>query len=264
MVESDFAEWRRPMRHALVALVMGVFAAASPAQELLERQRREEARQRYRAGEELMLAESFEEAEREFHAATRLDPSFVLAHYSLGQARMALKRYPGAVEAYTNCRDAILREATVEQRDRVDAEQRRREEVQDLEESLRRVSSGQVKGATPGQQVMLENRIRMLKDSQMRGLDRTARVPAEVPLALGSAYFRMGQLESAEQEYRSAIRTDGKLGAAHNNLAVICMMTGRLDEAKREVKAAEKAGFPVNSQFKKDLEQRASTEKANP
>jgi hypothetical protein len=46
------------------------------------------------------------------------------------------------------------------------------------------------------------------------------------------------------------------MGEAHNNVAVVYMLTGRLDEAKAEVKLAEKAGFKVNPKFKEDLEQR--------
>jgi hypothetical protein len=40
------------------------------------------------------------------------------------------------------------------------------------------------------------------------------------------------------------------------------MMSGRLEEAEREIKAAEKAGFTVSPQFKADLKQRMSA-KAN-
>jgi Flp pilus assembly protein TadD len=63
-------------------------------------------------------------------------------------------------------------------------------------------------------------------------------------------------MADAEREYREAIRVDPKLGEAHNNLAVTLMLTGRLDEAGQEIKAAEKAGFRVNPQFKEDLKQR--------
>jgi tetratricopeptide (TPR) repeat protein len=244
------------MRSALFGLLSLALAAASPAQELLERQRRDEARQHYRAGEERMLAESFEEAAREFKAETDLDPAFVLAHYSLGQARMALKRYTEAVEAYTTSRDLVLREASLDRRAKAEMDRRRRDEIQELEDSLVRVRTGQVKGATPMQQIALEQRISVLKDNQMRGDHGTTRVPAEVSLGLGSAYFRLGQHEQAERNYRAAIAVDGKMGAAHNNLAVICMLTGRLDEATREVEAAEKAGFTVSSRFKEDLKQR--------
>ena len=252
------------MRAAFIGVALLALAGASSGQELLEQQRRDEARRHYRAGEERMLAESFEEAAREFKAATDLDPAFVLAYYSLGQARMALKRYPEAIEAYTASRDLILREASLDRRAKADMDRRRRDEVQELEDSLVRLRSGQIKGATPSQQIALEQRISVLKDQQMRGDHGSTRVPAEVSLGLGSAYFRLGRHEPAEQSYRAAIAVDGKMGAAHNNLAVICMLSGRLDEAEREIQAAEKAGFTVSPQFKRDLQQRQAAAGTKP
>jgi tetratricopeptide (TPR) repeat protein len=251
------------MRPVLIALALGALAAASPAQDVLERQHREEARKHYRAGEEYMQSEAFEGAEREFKAATMLDPSFVLAYYSLGQARMALKRYAPAVEAYTAAKDMVLREASLDRRAKAEMDQRRRDEIQELEESLVRVRMGHIKGARPDghQQVALEQRISVLKDQQMRGEHGATRIPAELSLGLGSAYFRLGRHQPAEENYRAAIAVDGKMGAAHNNLAVIYMLTGRLDEAGRAIRAAERAGFTVSSQFKQDLKQRSSTKK---
>jgi Flp pilus assembly protein TadD len=83
-----------------------------------------------------------------------------------------------------------------------------------------------------------------------------ARPPGEVSLALGSAYFRNGQLEDAEREWKVAIGTNSSLGEAHNNLAVVYMMSGRFDEAEGSIAAAERAGFRVNPQFKQDLKSR--------
>jgi tetratricopeptide (TPR) repeat protein len=252
------------MRSALFGVLLLALAAASPAQELLEQQRRDQARQRYRAGQELMLGESFEEAAREFRAATELDPGFVLAHYSLGQALMALKRYPGALQAYTICHDTILRQASLNQRGRAELDQRRRDEIHELEDSLQRVRLGKIKNAALGQEVVLEERLRVLRDAGLRGAEQTGGVPAELSLALGSAHFRLGRLENAEQEYRAAIAADRRMGAAHNNLAVIFMMTGRLDEANREVQAAEKAGFTVSARFKQDLKERQAAARTKP
>ena len=47
-----------------------------------------------------------------------------------------------------------------------------------------------------------------------------------------------------------------RLGEARNNLAVVYMMMGRLEEAHNEMKAAEQAGYRVNPQFKADLQKR--------
>jgi len=251
------------MRHVFLALVLALSAAAAAApavsaQGLPEQQRKDSARKHYRAGEEFMLSEAFDKAEAEFKTATEEDPGLALAFYGLGQARMALKQYPGAVEAYTACKDLFLREANMDRRAKAEMDRQRRDEIHELEESLARVRGGQIKGATPAQQTALEQRISVLKDAQGRADSPAQQIPAELSLGLGSAYFRLNQMDPAEQNFRAAVGANPKLGAAHNNLAVICMLSGRLDEADREIKAAEKAGFTVSPRFKDDLKQRLS------
>jgi len=216
---------------------------------------REEARTRYRAGEALMLEEAYEEAAKEFRTAVRLDPAFALAHYSLGRTLMVLRRYSEALSAFTDARDVLTRQSHLDQKGRAEFERERSDEIHELEESLQRVYSGKIKDEmTLRLEVGIEDRLRVLHEAEQRGVENRVRVPAELSLALGSAYFRLDQLEPAEKNYRAAIRAKGSLGAAHNNLAVIYMMTGRFDEARREIVAAEEAGFTVSLQFKKDLE----------
>ena len=48
-------------------------------------------------------------------------------------------------------------------------------------------------------------------------------------------------------------------GDAHNNLAVVLMLTARLDEAEREVKLAEKAGVAVSPRLKDEIKKRKET-----
>ena len=85
--------------------------------------------------------------------------------------------------------------------------------------------------------IRLESRLQQLETERRRGI-HGIETPAEFSLALGSAYFRAGQLEDAEREYREAIKASPKMGEAHNNLAVVCMMTGRHELAEAEIKAA--------------------------
>ena len=249
------------MTHALILLMLAPLAPAPQATTMADEIKREEARGHYRTGERLMTEEAFEAAVREFGTAGDLDPMFVLAHYSKGQALMALKRYPEAVEAYTDARQTILQMSTMDQKAKAEYERQRRDEINDLEDSLQRLRAGKIKGASPGTDINIEQRLRFLREAQMRGAETDVRIPAELSLALGSAHFRLGRLEDAERHYRAAIESDQKLGAAHNNLAVICMLTGRFDEAKIEVKAAEKAGFAVSPRFKDDLKEREKAAK---
>ena len=60
-------------------------------------------------------------------------------------------------------------------------------------------------------------------------------------------------LTDAEREYKAAVEVDPAFGEAHNNLAVVYLVTGRSAEADAELKAAEKAGFRVNPRLKDDI-----------
>ena len=242
---------------------VGVWAAAfllggsASAIEVTPQQRRE-AREKYREGEERMQREDYEGAAVRFRAATQLDPAYVLAHYSLGQSLMALKRYPDALQAYQDCKEAIHDERALDERARAEADRERRDEIRELQDSLRRLRAGKIKSAAPGTDIAIEQRLRLLQDADLRGVEQRVRVPAELSLSLGSAHFRMGQLDQAEVEYRAAVSANNRLGAAHNNMAVIHMLKGRFDEAKDAIEQAERAGFAVSGQFKKDLEARAA------
>ena len=98
----------------------------------------------------------------------------------------------------------------------------------------------------------IDSRIRLLESMQFKGNTRPE-MPAEFPLALGSAYFRQQKLLEAKAEYQEATRLNPKLGAAHNNLAVIYLLTGLPAEAETELSRAEKTGFAVNPRLKEDI-----------
>ena len=63
-------------------------------------------------------------------------------------------------------------------------------------------------------------------------------------------------LGDAEREYLAALAVSPKFEEAHNNLAVVYMLTGRISEAEAAVEKAEAAGFRVNPQLKEDIKAR--------
>jgi tetratricopeptide (TPR) repeat protein len=241
---------------SMLPLALTLLALAMPSQRPLETvslQDRQRAAEHYRAGLAKMREEAWAEAEPEFRAAVGLDPLMVMAHYALGQTRMALKNYPGAVDAFVACREAHHRVAALYQTDRALADQRREDEIRELRDSLRLFQSGAVKASNVRSMTLrLEARLQQLETDRRRG-SQTVETPAEFSLALGSAYFRSGRLPDAERAYREAIEVNDRMGEARNNLAVLLMMTGRLPEAEAEMQAAEKAGYAVNPRFKDDL-----------
>src|SRR5713101_616185 len=244
---------RRSVVSAVLVLAVLVVTASA---EVTERAHRE-ALEHYRAGQELLYAENWSEAEREFRAAIALDPLLVLAHYSLGQTYMSEKEYTQAVKAFTACRQAYLDISALQGRNDVRADQSRDEEIQELRDSIRRIQGGTLKIAAPEMTVAkLESRIQELESLRRRGSGGASEVPAEFSLALGSAYYRSGALAEAQREYEAALKVRPRLGEAHNNLAVVYMTQGRLQDAAEHMKAAEKAGFHVNPRFKADLEKR--------
>ena len=238
------------MRLITAVLCLTLVAPAAAAQELSPDQSRE-AQRHYKAGLELMSAENWEKAAEEFKAAVAIDPLMAMAHYNLGQCRMNQKRYVEAVAAYQDCRSAFERFGTMSQRTREERERQRRDEINELRDDIQRLRY--VKNASAQTSIQMEDRLRQLESMQFKDRAGETTVPAGVYLALGSGYFRQGKLEDAEREYRQAVALDKKLGAAHNNLAVIYLMTGRPNEAEESMKLAEKNGFRVNPAFKEDL-----------
>jgi tetratricopeptide (TPR) repeat protein len=182
-----------------------------------------------------------------------LDRLFVMAHYGLGQTQMALRNYVAAVQAFVDCRTVHSELAALQQVDRALADQRRDDEIRELRESIRLFQGGGAKSASPQNTILrLETRLQQLESDRRKGI-HPIETPAEFSLAIGSAYFRSGKIEAAEQAYRDAVKVNAKMGEAHNNLAVVYLMKGRLSEAESEMKAAEKSGFAVNPRFKDDL-----------
>lgn len=245
------------MKHAALALMLlGLFVSIVRARDDDER-RRHEALQHFRAGQQAMNAESWDVAEREFLRAVKLDPLLDAAFYGLGQVYMATKRYPAAVKSYVRCRDAFQQGAAINLTDRLAAERRLEDQIKIIRESKEALQSGRIRTANTAASIdRLEDHIRDLERRRHRSPGGLPPTPPVISLALGSAYFRAAAFEDAEREYLAALEVDPKLGEAHNNLAVVYMLSGRLEEAETEIKLAEKSGFRVNPGLKDDLGRR--------
>lgn len=246
---------------ALVAVVAAlvVAPATAPVATPDEGRAAQEAMRHYRAGKDAMAHEDLAQAETEFRLATKLDPLLVAAHHGLGQTMMATKRYPEAVDAFLAAREAFtqgqVREASTEM-----AVQRRLDDqiraLQDDVVAARRQASGTNASRIQDAIARNEDQIKTLQSLRKRGGEGPLPTPHWLSFALGSAYFRSGDLAKAEQEYRAALKEKPDLGEGHLNLAVVCMLTGRLDEADSEIALAEKAGLKVPQGLKDDIQKR--------
>ena len=219
--------------------------------------RRREAVQHYRSGQRALQAEVWDEAEREFREAVRLDPLLASAHYGLGQVYMGTRRYAEAVVAYRACREAFHADDSAHLMDNKAAEERLEDQIQALKDQVRLLQSGRTTTVNPAVTIQrLEDQVHDLERRRHRAGSEPQATPPGVSLALGSALFRTGAMEEAEREYLAVLKVNPNQGEAHNNLAVVYMLTGRLDEAEQAVARAEKAGFRVNPKLKQDIEAR--------
>jgi tetratricopeptide (TPR) repeat protein len=249
------------VRTIALAAALAVAAPLAVAAQDLQRQ---QAAEHHRRGQELMRAERFEQAVDEFRKAIALDPLLFMAHYNLGQSHMALRSYVSAVQAYLGAEQALVKMGSLDLAAREQLDRSNRDEIDELKSLARTLQNEAARqdargggggGAVDGRVTQIEERIRMLEGMRLKGQEGM-RIPPELSLALGSAYFRQSKLVEAEAAYVKAVRGDHKLGAAHNNLAVIYMLSGRFPEAKSSVAAAEKAGFQVDPRLKADIKAR--------
>lgn len=234
----------------LAATIVFCMAAAPVSAQLASESDRRDALRHYRLGQDLLDAERYDQARGEFHAAVAKDRLLTVAHYGLGEAHMHLRRYTSAIQAFTNCRLALRELFDLQQREQFRVEQRRDEEVRELRETARRLGS---LNATDLRLTRIENRAAGLE--RQRTINASGFVsPPAVSLALGSAYFRNGQLDEAEREWKAAIAADPDMGEAHNNLAALYAMLGKKAGAEASFAAAQAAGYPVNAQLKADID----------
>ena len=239
----------------LVALVAAPIWAQTSG---LDQQRRQALRH-YRAGQEFMYAEDFPRAEREFDTATQLDRMLAIAHFGLGQALMAQRRYASAIRAFSNCRATYDEIAQLAATRSGEFNRRLEDQIQELRDSVTLLRSGRMQVSGAAHRIMkLETRITQLENARRRS-GNNFQAPAEVSLSLGSAYFRHGRLADAEDAYKEALNVDSWFGEAHNNLAVVYLFSDRYDEAREAAEEAERHGYRVNPQLTQDIENASRT-----
>lgn len=251
----------------LIALALCSPFAGSYAQSAIDNTLRDRAQSPYEAGVAHLRNEAFEAALKAFQQAVEIDPSFDMAYYMLGRTHMAMRNYVPATVALSRSRDLFQADSTRQFTNKQQRQQLTRDRIRDLDQLIENtlraadLPANVTRRYSMLQDVRLyEERKRQLQDRDRDdALQSTTAVPAFVSLALGSAYFRSGKLQEAEQAYLATIAVDPKVGEAHNNLAVVYMETGRYDQAEKSVKAAEKAGLKVQQALKDEIKKRKST-----
>jgi tetratricopeptide (TPR) repeat protein len=225
---------------------------------------RERAQEPYRIGLEQMRNEAFDQAVKAFEAAVATDGTFDMAYYMLGRAHLSRKQFAAAVYALEKCRDLHQADATRKFEDRREGTRLRRERISELDRLIEETEAAASRPANASRRFSMLEQVRQYQERkrQIQDLDRndglrpSHAIPGFVSLSLGSALYRNGNVPEAEKAWLAAVAADPKIGEAHNNLAVVYMETGRLDEAEKALKAAEKAGLKVSPALKEELEKR--------
>ena len=220
------------------------------------------AQQHDKNGWARLEARDFAAAADAFEAAVQIHPLYADALYGLGKARMALQQYDASARALERSRNSYAHAGTEEAEYRLLANVTRqnliatmRRRLADLE-ALSAPVGGRGAGPSTNTEVQdLRQQIRTLSAERESGpvTGKLAPVPAFVSLALGSAYFHLQRLPEAEKQFRDALAVEPKFGEALSNLALVCLLTGRAEEAQSYVRTAEEARFTINPELKRQI-----------
>jgi tetratricopeptide (TPR) repeat protein len=248
----------KPRRLAAILAALALCLAAPAPAQLQPPRDTKGAMKHYKQGKAALAQEQWQEAEEEFRRAAGLDPLLVGAHYGLGQTMMATRRFPEAVKAFEAARDAFKQAQAVSAEDEALTQRRIDDQIRALQDDISsaRRSGGSTSGSVQAAIDRNEEQIKTLQGLRNRGGGEPLPTPHWLSFALGSAWFRAGDLAEAEAGYRAALAQKPDLGEGHLNLGVVCMLTGRLDEAAAEVALAEKAGVKVPQGLKDELAKR--------
>ena len=239
------------MNTLIVVVLLAVIGAQSPAD-------RERARTHNRLGWEALRGEQYAQAIKSFQAAIEVKPDYEYAHYGLGRAFLASRRYAEAVVVLERCRELYRSQGSKQFTNIQEAQRYRQDRLIEIDEQIRLLQTARPTAQSLDLARQYEQVRRDLQESIRRdnGLTIDVSVPAWVSLSLGSAYFRSGRTRDAEREYKAAIAADSRAGEAHSNLAVVYLETGRLDLALSSIEAAKKSGFKVNPELERAIRRR--------
>ena len=242
------------------AIIAAVLVLQAPAPRTTLSPDLQRAQQHDRRGWSKADAKDHAGAAREFEAALQIYAEYADALYGLGKARMALKEYAAAARALERARDAYSRSGTQDAEYRLLANRAKEDQLRLLRQRVTDLESTSMAGGASGgvgatELLELKQRIRDLQGDRDAGpvTGRPRPVPPFISLTLGSAYFRLDRLADAERLFREAIAGEPKFGEAHSNLALVCLLTGRAQEAQTHVRIAEEAKFKVHPELKRQI-----------
>ena len=157
---------------------------------------------------------------------------------------MTLRDYPKAEKDFLGCREAYEKIAALQFTNTEELERRRAQEIEQLQNQLSLISTGQIKISNPSLTQQMQQRIDDLRRNQRKGGNEAMNIPAELFVSLGSAYFYQGKVADAEKEWKTAASINPKLGEAHNNLAALYLHGERAGRGGEGAEARGEGGLP--------------------
>lgn len=196
-----------------------------------------------------------DKARDSFDKALREIPNYPSAHIGLGQIAMAEGAFEEALDHFNSAKEGYRELGE----DLIDVEAKRyanaQREINQLQDSLQQMQSQSVSaGATAIDSTKIISRIRQLQVIEPPNKGKATEPPGEVFFYIGNALFQLNRRPEALEAWETCRDKSPKFAMVYNNLALAYMQAGRLEAAKESLAKAEELGFPVNPQFKQDLD----------
>lgn len=238
-----------------IAFLIPLLAFASPAGAVTSRDlMRASVLQQH--GVRALEAGNTKKAQRYLTEAVDLLPFYPEAHLGLGHIAMrdmrfedALSEYGQALDGYRRLGESLNDLQAIRYRDAQD-------QISDLRDQILNLLITNSKASPPG----LDRAITRLRDS-IRRLETVEpprgslapEPPGHVHFFLGNALFRLNRIEDAKRAWETCTLQSPEFPYVYNNLAVVYVKQGRMDDARRSLERAEQLGFDVNPDFKNSL-----------
>jgi tetratricopeptide (TPR) repeat protein len=238
---------------------------ASVAMAVVSSQQLDRAAKLHRKGAHALKSGRIDKARKAFNDALAECESFPSAHIGLGQIAMSEQRFELALAHFEQARAgyAELGESLFDIRTRRYTSAR--SQIASLQDQVRHLET-QVQGATTGRGAASEGMLRIEISKMQNAIvqlqaieppdpDETGEAPGEIYFYIGNALFQLDRPGEALEAWETCRAKSPRFPLVYNNLALVYARMGRLEAARTSLERAEKLGFPVDPQFKEDLEQ---------
>jgi Flp pilus assembly protein TadD len=216
-------------------------------------------------GTRLLVANDVAKAKESFTKALTFVPTYPDGHLGMGHVLLREGKFQEALDEYMKARDGYqeLGEALLDiQAKRFNDTQRT---IATLRDNVRNLQSSQTQNSTRADPSRIdreiattEDQIRRLEAVQMPMKDKPTEAPGEIYFHMGNAQLRLDRVDDAIASWETCAQKSPTFSMVQNNLAVAYWKKGRFDDARRALARATELGFPVNPQFKADLEKAAA------